>query len=87
MSAAGSQMRVVPEGLRTSTRVVTSKVRHWSIVASGEASLAKNRPGFANARLAEKIPVERRKSRPFQSGILPSVHDGCETRNGCANGG
>ncbi len=59
MSGTGSQMRVVPEGLRTWTRVLTSNLRHWSTVAS----LAKIRPGFANARLAEKIPVDRRKSR------------------------
>src|ERR1700721_1905827 len=61
MSGAGNQMRVVPEGLRTSARVVTSKVRQWSTVVSA----AKTRPAFANARLAETIPVDRKKSRRF----------------------
>jgi len=71
MSGVGSQMRVVPEGLTTSTRVVTSNVRQRST----EVSRAKIRPAFANARLAENIPVDRRKSRrfitlPLESGIL-----------------
>src|ERR1700720_1394798 len=61
MSGAGSQIRVVPDGLRTSTRVVTSNVRQCSTAAS----LAKIRPAFANARLAEKAPVDFRKSRRF----------------------
>ena len=63
MSAAGSHMRVVPEVFSTSARVVTSNVRQ----GSAAASLAKTRPAFANARLAEKIPVDRRKSRRFIS--------------------
>src|ERR1700677_1514335 len=61
MSGAGSQMRVVPEGLRTSTRVVTSNVRHWSTALPR----AKRRSTFGNARLAEKTPVDHRKSRRF----------------------
>ena len=73
MSGEGIQMRVAPDGLRTSARVVTSKVRHWpsvgscvaSLVASSVVSRAKICPGFANARPAEKIPAERRKSRHF----------------------
>src|SRR5580698_566260 len=65
MSGAGSQMRVVPEGLRTSTRVVTSNVRHGSTALPR----AKGRPTFGNARLAAKTDVDRRKSRRF---MLPS---------------
>jgi len=71
MSVVGSQMRVAPEALSTSTRVVTSNVRHWSIVVP----LAKSRPTLANARLVEKTPVDRRNSRrfigqPFEPEIL-----------------
>ena len=66
MSGVGSQMRAVPEVLRTSTRVVTSKVRQWSTVVS----VAKTRPAFANARPAETIPVDRKKSRRFIPQLL-----------------
>ncbi len=45
MSGAGSQMRVAPEGLSTSTRVVTSNVRHWSFVGQ-RGVVRKNSPGF-----------------------------------------
>jgi hypothetical protein len=54
-------MRLVPEGLRTATLVVTSSLRRWTAVAS----LAKIRPRFAKARLAEKAPADRMKSRRF----------------------
>src|SRR5437870_8995271 len=61
MSAAGSQMRVVPEGLRSSTRVVKSKVcQPAGIGPSASRYLV---PG--NAKPADTMPAERRKSRRF----------------------
>src|SRR6266581_1913043 len=58
-SPAGSHMRVVPEGLRISTRVVKSKVRQ-----PAEAGLSANRRvTFGRARPADTTPAERRKSR------------------------
>ena len=38
MSAAGSHMWVTPEGLRTSTRVVTSNVRQAGVFAKSGAT-------------------------------------------------
>src|SRR5579862_1321905 len=64
--AAGSQMRVGPEGFRTWTVVVTSKVRQ----ESGASLLAKRRAGFGNAMAAERVLAVRRKSRRF---IRPPV--------------
>jgi hypothetical protein len=61
MSAAGTHMRVAPEDFRTSTRVVTSKVRQLL-----EAMLsAKRRPVLGSRRLAETTLAEDRKSRRF----------------------
>src|ERR1700722_7363648 len=63
MIAAGTQMRVIPESFRTSTRVVTSKVRQSLDVGS----CANSRTAFGSARLADAMLVERRKSRRFMS--------------------
>src|SRR5271155_4600484 len=61
MSAAGTHMRVVPEGFKTSTRVVTSNVRQ----PLGATSMAKSESGFSNGRPADTIPADQRKSRRF----------------------
>jgi|SRR5690242_21676200 hypothetical protein len=61
MSPAGSHMRVVPEGLRISTRVVKSNVRQLDeAAASARRRVA---PGIANP--ADITPAELRKSRRF----------------------
>jgi hypothetical protein len=65
MSAAGNHTRVGPEGLKTSTRVVTSNVRQPLEAASSE----NRRPALGNARLADTMPADRRKSRRF---MVPS---------------
>ena len=62
-SAAGSHTRVAPEGLRTSTSVVTSNVRQ---VPPDPAS-AQARARFGIARLAETTPVDCRNLRRFMS--------------------
>jgi hypothetical protein len=61
MSAAGTHIRVVPEGFKTSTRVVTSKVRQ----PVGATSMAKSESAFSKGRLADTIPADQRKSRRF----------------------
>src|ERR1700676_3707078 len=63
INAPGTQMRVVPEDFRTSTRVVTSKVRQLS----GPGASANRRPVFENAKLADRALAVRRKSRRFIS--------------------
>ncbi len=60
-SAAGIHIRVVPEGFRTCTLVVTSNVRQ----ASGAVPSTNIRPAFGNAIAADTTPAERRKSRRF----------------------
>src|SRR3984893_5609507 len=60
-SAAGIHIRVVPEGFRTCTFVVTSNVRQ----ASGDVSCANSRLAFGKAIAADTTPAERRKSRRF----------------------
>src|SRR5450432_4292832 len=54
-------MRVIPGDFKTSTRVVTSNVRHLSCAAAAAKSLLA--PG--NARPADTIPLVRRNSRRF----------------------
>jgi hypothetical protein len=54
-------MSVGPEGFATSTRVVTSNVRHSPV---GTPS-ANRRLVPGNARLADTAPAARRKSRRF----------------------
>src|SRR5271156_2199005 len=58
--AVGTQMRVTPAGCKTSTRVVTSKVRQSAIAAVGS-----DFPAFGRARAAAAMLAERRKSRRF----------------------
>jgi hypothetical protein len=58
MSADGSQTCVVPEGFRTSTRVVSSNVRQ-------PAFWAKRRSDFENAKLADTQPTACTKLRRF----------------------
>ena len=67
MSAAGSHTRVPPEDFRISTRVVTSNVRQPLKAASSE----NRRPAWGTARLADKMPADRRKSRRF---MVPSFY-------------
>ncbi len=64
--AAGTQMRVIPEGFKTSTRVLTSKVRH----PSSSKSTANKVRAFGNAKPAETMPVVRRKSRALHDSPL-----------------
>jgi hypothetical protein len=66
MSAAGTHIRVEPEGLNTSTRVVTSKVRQ----RSDSARSARKGSEFRNVKLAGTIPAACRKSRRFKVDIL-----------------
>src|ERR1700682_278163 len=61
MSAAGSHTRVVPEDFSASMRVVTSNVRQLS----DAAPCATRRPAFGNARVADTMLADRRKSRRF----------------------
>src|SRR6202167_4269713 len=67
MSAAGSQMRVGPEGFRTSARVVISNVRQ----VAASAGCANRSPVLladiigGSTALAETMLAERRKSRRF----------------------
>jgi hypothetical protein len=70
MSAAGSQMRVGPEGFRTSARVIISNVRQVGVSARG----AKRFPVFGNMALAETMLAERRKSRRFIGAPFKSEH-------------
>ena len=60
VSGVGTQTRVTPTGFRTSTRVVTSKMRHLSAAAAWA-----NADGMVDGRAmpAEAKPVKRRKSR------------------------
>src|SRR5512133_3885583 len=60
MRAAGSQMWVTPAGFRTSTRVVTSKLRQ-----PVEAVSAKSEADFVTARPAQTAPLDCRKCRRF----------------------
>src|SRR5215469_7019299 len=61
MSAIGTHMRVVPAGFSTSMRVVTSNVRQLP----GDATCANNRSALLNARPADAMHAEVRKSRRF----------------------
>ena len=61
INAAGSQMRVTPEYFKTSTRVVTSKVRQ----PAGADRFANKFPVFGNTTHADTMLVDRRKSRRF----------------------
>src|SRR5271154_6003781 len=65
MSAAGTHMRVVPEGFKTSTRVVTSNVRQ----PVGATSMAKSERACSNGRPADTIPADQRKSRRFMCAL------------------
>src|ERR1035437_6296461 len=58
ISAAGSQMRVVPDGLRTSTCVVISNVRQ-----SAGCFGSSNPDVFGSARPADRTAEDRRNSR------------------------
>src|SRR5665213_3019851 len=62
LSAAGSHTRVVPEDFRTSTRVVTSKVRQLPGTVSS-----------ANAAPAETATTDRKKSRRFIGRLLSDI--------------
>src|SRR5580658_1786066 len=77
MSAAGTHMRVVPEGFKTSTRVVTSNVRQ----PLGVTSMAKSESARSNGRLADTIPADQRKSRRFMCALHGSeftcLHELC----------
>ena len=66
ISAAGSQMRVGPEGFRTSARVVISNVRQ----VGASARIREIFVVFGNATLAETMLAERRKSRRFMDAPL-----------------
>jgi hypothetical protein len=61
--AVGSHACVCPDGFKTSTRVVTSKVRQ----PPRPASSANANFDFGSARVAETTPLSRRKSRRFMS--------------------
>src|SRR5690348_8910747 len=69
ISNAGNQTFVVPEGLRTSTRVITSNVRQLAAFAP----FASKDPVPANARPTEVVAVDRRKLRRFIEALFRRV--------------